>query len=143
MRSVGLRSPETGQRLHRLCFHYLYQHGTEDADKPCEDERCPSRMLEHGTPIENYWFFERRHGPMKRFVEAALTYRDVRRALEAGIDGPEAIIAYCKETANRTAKTARPLEGTHSAGYRVGQPTGRYADALSLCSVRFSGAWAQ
>ena len=55
-------------------------------------------MLEHGAPIENYWFFEPRHGPVKRFVEAGLRARDVRRALEAGIDAPEAIIAYCKET---------------------------------------------
>jgi hypothetical protein len=50
------------------------------------------------TPIENYWFFGRRHGPMKRYVEAGLTDREVRRAMDAGIDAPAAIIIFCKRT---------------------------------------------
>jgi hypothetical protein len=31
-------------------------------------------------------------------VEAGLTDREVRRAMEAGIDAPEAIIIFCKRT---------------------------------------------
>jgi hypothetical protein len=35
---------------------------------------------------------------MKRYVEAGLTDREVRKAMEAGIDAPEAIIMFCKRT---------------------------------------------
>jgi hypothetical protein len=72
---------------------------------PADPTVCPncgarlgSESPEARTPIENYWFFGRRHGPMKRYVEAGLTDRDVRRAMEAGIDAPEAIIIFCKQT---------------------------------------------
>ena len=67
-----------------------------------------SRPPEGRTPIENYWFFGRRHGPMKRYVEAGLTDRDVRGAMEAGIDSPDAIIAFCKDTREPGSSEAGP-----------------------------------
>ncbi len=70
---------------------------------PTDPTVCPhcgaplgSASPEGLTPIENYWFFGRRHGPMKRYVEAGLTDRDVSRAMDAGIDVPEVIITFCK-----------------------------------------------
>jgi len=35
---------------------------------------------------------------MKRFVEAGVTDREARTAMEVGVDGPEAIIAWCAFT---------------------------------------------
>ena len=60
--------------------------------------------------MENYWFFGRRYGPMKRYVEAGLTDRDVRRAMEAGIDSPDAIIAFCKDTPVPGSSAGNPAE---------------------------------
>lgn len=96
--SAELRAPVSGSRLHRLCFHYLYEHDSADTDTPCGSEHCPSQVLEPHTPLESYWFFGRRHGPMQRYVEAGFTDRDVRRAMGEGIEGPEAIIEYSRRS---------------------------------------------
>lgn len=77
-----------------------------NTDPPiCPHCGAPLGSQPAATPIENYWFLGRRHGPMKRFVEAGLTDQDIRIAMEAGVDAPDAIIAYCRDS-------NRPCAGT-------------------------------
>ena len=120
--SCSARNAESGRRSRNrsqleppINVHVLHSPAMISSVPPDDPTVCPhcgaplgSGLSEGRTPIENYRFLGRRHGPMKRYVEAGLTDRDVRRAMEAGIDSPSAIIAFCKHTPDAGSSAEKP-----------------------------------
>jgi hypothetical protein len=45
------------EQMHRVCFHYEFEHGDVDPDRACEDPSCPSRMIDKDPPLD--WFADR------------------------------------------------------------------------------------
>lgn len=43
--SHSLDSYELYERMHYVCFHYLFEHGDTDVDVPCSAPPCPSSAL--------------------------------------------------------------------------------------------------
>jgi hypothetical protein len=44
---VNRDSYEIFERMHYVCFHYVFEHGTFDPDEECDAGGCPSAR--HGT----------------------------------------------------------------------------------------------